>query len=1495
MSPRVGSKLPLPFYADVRLHIPMTHQIPKGWNGKARKLWGNDGTLRDRATGKHVCCDEVAYNESPEACYDQGSTELCGDDGDGGGGGDDDDDDFLAGVGENESGSGSGNDVLQSRTYKAYVGTSEDQPALFKAGIKLLKSTAIDLGEIRDTYGVRGESTEDILLTMHVVGTDTIPGGVYTYVSRSVYLSLSPTFLVLVGGYPLLPPMKQMLVHFVSEDCNPITYDSSIRSHDGVWNKSSLVYQEKLAQIHHRLREALTPGGAAEWGAQMALKGELVRHSYYRYESRDNDDKGVAIDMEDAYDGKRKHSFKGWWLHPKYMQLNANVQVNEKGSVTFPGGDTNSEVEYIGQHLPAVTVVYLTIIAGALFGFVLEWYFFKWARGKLRERFKESEISYRIGMRGLDAEQQVHNCASSWFIPFEMPIELFKIAFPYQSFISSLPQFFAVYYRPTDADGIRHPKDWLGRRKKAGKAAEAAEEEATLAAQTTSTLKAAKRQVTVFAENVIDRTLPMEGIKKYQKNFGLEHVPTKVGDYRNQGVPLQQFKDKYRAYCFQHMMKEEGDDRQIRKFMIAEQKNPITNKYYGIAPHKLHAIPNVQIDGIAMESLESREQVDVDPQATFDTLCHIVATVDVSTPSYRIDQYYDAEQKQTSSMCNGCEIFSHAEMMHDTGARCFESNSAIFIEMLKVIVNRDWKKKKDKEENASNSPSSIASTASEDEKEAEEEYIQRVWSDIILALFTCMFCNIQGKKSRKLVRERQVEEAPAAKGSAQVTAGDEATADAVRPEEQTATHLTVKSASSGSVGQSSESSSSSQSSMKEKGGAVDKDGNTSTPLSDFAMYLMKFEDLLSDGDPEDEATKSHQTSFKIQKTHLIRVLKKYQDRNKNVAEYLLEKHKKIEQSMYEDHMCSCCRPGSCSCCSDDDADGPLLQQFSTTSKKNQQADTPTHSEEDAKFEEFHQQKHDIFTYRFALEAEKYAGLVIALLDANVSLGDTKYMLKPEHMDLPLWRNRSCKELTSSLRAMGLQPSEAVNSVRKVIQDLKPASAKERSGIHWVFIKHVIREITVQLMVLVVLPVFTTLAVASICQHVYSISDGAAEWPQSGQECFFGQERNVIPNFPSDGIVLSRTYDDPVRPGEGPHSGLYIGVQYLIFGVLGLAIAMAARIFFLDQIHVWIRRAIGRSKGAVSRSWHTHLGDTFIWLLVKLFAIAMMLYTFLCCSWFGIFAIWTAFAAILDPEKNLAKGIILVVVVTVVWRAIKKLISLRSYVKDLTNARTDAVLTKKVDNCLNTNKGVSLFKLKSLDDKDDGAINLEALFAHVMDKHANIGQPRTSKEESTLNFEQFVQLFVELKMTIPLEKLQRMFAFCDEDNNGKMTTEEFQNAWEYLRETVAQVMMVKLGLDDSSIIKHITYFLLCFSICIPLFLLMIALWDQSSSFVSVTQSFFIGATGVFASNRTDEDHKVVTESKSAGSRAGTEKEIKKGSSNQDRLTKRIDNVISRFMS
>ena len=498
----------------------------------------------------------------------------------------------------------------------------------------------------------------------------------------------------------------------------------------------------------------------------------------------------------------------------------------------------------------------------------------------------------------------------------------------------------------------------------------------------------------------------------------------------------------------------------------------------------------------------------------------------------------------------------------------------------------------------------------------------------------------------------------------------------------------------------------------------------------------------------------------------------------------------------------------------------------------------------------------------------------------------------------------------------LDASEEPNSVRKVIWGLEPASAKERTGIHWIYFRHIMLEIVAQLVVLVVVPVFATLAIASECQRVYSISDGAAEWPQSGQECFFGQQRNVIENFPSDGVVLSRTYDDPVRPEEGPQSGLYVGVQYLINSVLILAVAMSARIFFLDQLIEIVRRAIGRSKMQNTaddrqdctcqhlynsckdritckkgKTWWPRRWDVdrlLVRLVVKLFAIAIMLYTFLCFSWIGIFAIWTAFAAILDPEKNLAKGVILFVVVTVVWRVIKKLVSMRTYVTGLTIRRTDMVLHKKVEQCLRANDGmIKAFKLKSLDDTDAEKIDLDALFTHVLNKYANIGEPRTKKEGSQLNFKQFVALFQELKMTIPLENLQRMFQYCDENNDGVMTTEEFYTSWEYLRETVAEVMMIKLGLDDSSIIKHVGYFLLCFAICIPLFLMMIALWDQSSSFVSVTQSFFIGATGVFASNRTDKSHDVVKESKASAEKASEKKD--------NMLTRRIDNIISRFMT
>lgn len=57
-----------------------------------------------------------------------------------------------------------------------------------------------------------------------------------------------------------------------------------------------------------------------------------------------------------------------------------------------------------------------------------------------------------------------------------------------------------------------------------------------------------------------------------------------------------------------------------------------------------------------------------------------------------------------------------------------------------------------------------------------------------------------------------------------------------------------------------------------------------------------------------------------------------------------------------------------------------------------------------------------------------------------------------------------------------------------------------------------------------------------------------------------------------------------------------------------------------------------------------------------------------------------------------------------------------------------------------------------------------------------------------------------------------------------------------------------GLDDPSIMRNVGLLLAFFAINIPLFILMIGLWETSNSFVSVIHSLFIGLTGVFANRK-----------------------------------------------
>ena len=120
--------------------------------------------------------------------------------------------------------------------------------------------------------------------------------------------------------------------------------------------------------------------------------------------------------------------------------------------------------------------------------------------------------------------------------------------------------------------------------------------------------------------------------------------------------------------------------------------------------------------------------------------------------------------------------------------------------------------------------------------------------------------------------------------------------------------------------------------------------------------------------------------------------------------------------------------------------------------------------------------------------------------------------------------------------------------------------------------------------------------------------------------------------------------------------------------------------------------------------------------------------------------------------------------------------------------------------------------------------------------------------NNLCFDEFNDLFDLLEMHIPLNEQRRMFQFADVNSNGSISMDEFEQAWSYLKDGVVLTLIKRLGLDDGDILRNVAILLGFFCMCIPLFLAMIALWDNTTSFVSVIHSLFIGATGILANGK-----------------------------------------------
>jgi hypothetical protein len=209
---------------------------------------------------------------------------------------------------------------------------------------------------------------------------------------------------------------------------------------------------------------------------------------------------------------------------------------------------------------------------------------------------------------------------------------------------------------------------------------------------------------------------------------------------------------------------------------------------------------------------------------------------------------------------------------------------------------------------------------------------------------------------------------------------------------------------------------------------------------------------------------------------------------------------------------------------------------------------------------------------------------------------------------------------------------------------------------------------------------------------------------------------------------------------------------------------------------------------------------------------------------------------------LVKGVVVVVIFSSIAKLSSKLWGLRDaaiiFIRSELRVAIQAAL-KRTSNKAATSVDAVPTKL---DEKD--ALAVDHLL-HVPEINA---LQWSHQEPNSFNPDQFRLAFVHLGIQLPPTQVERIYQYCDFDNTGFISAADFEQGWKYVYTYIENGLLMQLGLDEASIVQAILWVLAFFTICIPMFLLMIGLWSNTSSFVTVTQSFFIGVTGLVASSK-----------------------------------------------
>lgn len=251
------------------------------------------------------------------------------------------------------------------------------------------------------------------------------------------------------------------------------------------------------------------------------------------------------------------------------------------------------------------------------------------------------------------------------------------------------------------------------------------------------------------------------------------------------------------------------------------------------------------------------------------------------------------------------------------------------------------------------------------------------------------------------------------------------------------------------------------------------------------------------------------------------------------------------------------------------------------------------------------------------------------------------------------------------------------------------------------------------------------------------------------------------------------------------------------------------------------------------------------------------------AWLGTVGAWAMLATILDPERFLAYGsavIVLITVVLSVWTELCAAAKLaRGKVEGAVHTRMQSSLRAIEKQCRHEvhEKAVQSLDLRLRIDANKAEKNDEATrptTPHTQTKFDNYHANRTVITPSAifdlldddgnqlLTFEEFRRLFANVDDTMSEAQIEQLFAYCDVDGSGTITQTELEEAWDFMAAKIVDQEMASLGLTTVDIVIGLV---LVVSTLVALFaFIFLALqgWHSEKAFDSAVQTVLVAASG-----------------------------------------------------